>query len=72
MMILPFLVKYGININNLKDELAFVAIKNGKHNGLGYIFSNFKLGINDNLRLDKLYDLIINLAVKDFNNKKVI
>ena len=62
----------GININNLKDELAFVAIKNGKHNGLGYIFSNFKLGLNDNLRLDKLYDLIINLAVKDFNNKKVI
>ena len=33
----------SINLSNLKSKLSFVAIKNGKHNGIGYLFSNFDL-----------------------------
>jgi len=60
--------RIGITINNLKEELAFVAIKNGKHNGLGYIFSNLDLNLPKVIGLYEVYDILISLALKDFKN----
>ena len=59
-------------IKNLKNKLAFVAIKNGKHDGLGYVFSNRELNCPKNLKLKDLHDIIINLALLDSKklNKK--
>ena len=38
----------GISLASLKSKLAFVAIKNGKHDGLGYVFSNYETEILKN------------------------
>ena len=59
-------------IKNLKNKLAFVAIKNGKHDGLGYIFSNKDLNLPEKIKLKDLYNIIINFAVSDYKklNKK--
>ena len=44
---------------NFKSYLAFVAIKNGEHNGIGYLTSNFDLEISkDSVDLKDLKDLI--------------
>ena len=58
-----------IQIKNLKKKLSFVAIKNGKHNGTGYMFSNSKLNLDHEIRLDKVYSILKKLAIKDFKNK---
>ena len=36
---LKFIGPNGISISSLNSKLSFVAIKNGKHDGLGYVFS---------------------------------
>jgi hypothetical protein len=58
----------GISIGSLKSKLAFVAIKNGKHDGLGYIFSNRPLDVQDVLPLSNIYDIIKNFALIDKNS----
>ena len=55
----------NISLNNLRSKLAFVAIKNGKHNGLGYVFSNMPLDIPKEIKLEEIYDLIKNKALAD-------
>ena len=58
-------------ISNLSKKLAFVAIKNGKHHGIGYVFSNKKMDLPNKIELNKLYDFIKEKAVQDFNSKKI-
>jgi len=46
-------------LNSFKSYLAFVAIKNGEHNGIGYLTSNFDLKILENpIELKGLGNLI--------------
>jgi hypothetical protein len=50
--------------DNFKSYLAFVAIKNGEHNGIGYLTSNFDLEISKNsIDLKDLKDLIKNYSL---------
>lgn len=58
-------------IGNLKNKLAFVAIKNGKHDGLGYVFSNKELNLPEKIKLKALYNIIINFAVSDYRKLKI-
>lgn len=55
----------GISIVNLKSKLAFVAIKNGKHDGLGYLFSNMPLDLPEDIKLTQVYDVIKRNALAD-------
>jgi hypothetical protein len=58
----------NIIITNLKDKLAFVAIKNGKHHGTGYIFSNKEMNLPNKIELKEVKNFIVNSAVEDFQN----
>ena len=55
----------GISIESLKSKLAFVAIKNGKHDGLGYIFSNMPMDLPQEIKLTEVYDFIKRNALAD-------
>lgn len=55
----------GVSIGSLKSKLAFVAIKNGKHDGLGYVFSNRPLEIQGVIPLQDLYHIIEKFALVD-------
>lgn len=50
-------------LNNFKSYVAFVAIKNGEHNGIGYLTSNFKLNISDKIPVTDVKDLIKSTAL---------
>lgn len=54
-----------IKVKELKSKLAFVAIKNGKHHGLGYIFSNQALDLPEKVPLKDVFDYIRVKAVQD-------
>ena len=55
----------GVSIGSLKSKLAFVAIKNGKHDGLGYIFSNMPMDLPQEIKLTEVYDFIKRNALAD-------
>ena len=55
----------GISINELQSKLAFVAIKNGKHNGIGYIFSDTPLNLPKKIKLTEVYNLIKKITMAD-------
>ena len=57
----------GVFIGSLKSKLAFVAIKNGKHDGLGYVFSNMPMDLPEEIKLTEVYDFIKRNALKDAN-----
>ena len=61
---LSFKSNLGNDINDLKNKLAFVAIKNGKHDGIGYIFSNKKLDLPPKIELKEAFHLIKKLALE--------
>lgn len=46
-------------IEDFKKYIAFVAIKNGEHNGVGYITSNFDLNLPDEIDLTEVKDILI-------------
>jgi len=46
-------------IGNIKNHVAFVAIKNGEHNGIGYLSSNFNLNLGKKINLKELKQLIL-------------
>ena len=51
-------------LDNFKSYITFVAIKNGEHNGIGYLTSNFDLEISKNsIDLKDLKDLIKNQSI---------
>ena len=45
-------------LDNFKSYLAFVAIKNGEHNGIGYLTSNFVLKLENQINLTDLKSII--------------
>lgn len=51
--------KNNKEIKNFKDYIAFVAIKNGEHNGTGYVLANFDLKLQQNRPLKELHDKIL-------------
>jgi len=55
----------GISIGSLETKLAFVAIKNGKHNGIGYVFSNRPMDLHEDIQLTEVYDFIKRSAIAD-------
>ena len=55
----------GISLTSLKSKLAFVAIKNGKHDGLGYMFSNMPMDLPKEIKLTEVYDFIRRKALAD-------
>lgn len=55
----------GISMRSLKSKLAFVAIKNGKHDGTGYVFSNKPMNLPEQIKLSEVYDFIKRCALVD-------
>ena len=55
----------NISVGSLKSKLAFVAIKNGKHDGLGYVFSNLPMDLPEQIRLTEVYDFVKRNALAD-------
>jgi hypothetical protein len=55
----------GFSLALLKSKLAFVAIKNGKHDGLGYVFSNMPMDLPKEIKLTEVYDFIKRNALAD-------
>lgn len=50
------------DVDNFKKYIAFVAIKNGEHNGIGFLTSNFDLGLEEEIELKDVYNSLLNLA----------
>ena len=50
---LSFVSDKGKNIKNIKNKVSFVAIKNGKHNGIGYMFGNYKIALPNKIMLSE-------------------
>lgn len=59
----------NIEINSLKDKLAFVAIKNGKHHQVGHLFGNYSLGLSESISLKEAYGFIKSEALINKNFK---
>lgn len=53
----------GLKLDNFKSYIAFVAIKNGEHNGVGYITSNFNLKLKNQIELFELKSIIKKVAL---------
>jgi len=53
----------NFKIENFKTYVAFVAIKNGEHNGIGYLTSNFNLELDNQIKLTKLKSIIKKVAL---------
>lgn len=62
---LTFNSETGKQISELKSKLAFVAIKNGKHDAIGYVFSNEKLKLPQRFELKDVNNFIKELALKN-------
>lgn len=62
-----FINSKGEILDDLKSKLAFVAIKNGKHDGTGFVFSNESLKIEKELPLPlgNLSEIIKDLALEE-------
>ena len=52
-----------VKLGSFKSYLAFVAIKNGEHNGIGYVTSNFDLESEKKINLTNLKSLIKKVAL---------
>ena len=52
-------------IEKFKSYVAFVAIKNGEHNGIGYVTSNFDLNIKSRIKLTELKSIIKSVALNN-------
>ena len=45
-------------IQHFRSYVSFVAIKNGEHNGVGYVTSNINLKLKNQIPLTQLYNVI--------------
>tara|TARA_B110000977_G_scaffold200555_1_gene291534 strand:+ start:2656 stop:3957 length:1302 start_codon:yes stop_codon:yes gene_type:complete len=52
-------------IESFKSYLSFVAIKNGEHNGIGYLTSNFNMNIEKKINLTDLKSIIKKVALSE-------
>ena len=58
-------------LEGFKSYVSFVAIKNGEHNGIGYVTSNVNLKLKNQIPITQLYNIITDITVKKyFNNLK--
>jgi hypothetical protein len=55
----------NLKLENFKSYLAFVAIKNGEHNGIGYVTSNFDLNLENRIKLTSLNLIIKKVALNN-------
>jgi hypothetical protein len=55
----------NLKLEKFKSYLAFVAIKNGEHNGIGYITSNFDLKQEEKIELTSLKSIIKKVALSE-------
>lgn len=55
--------KINLKLENFKSYVAFVAIKNGEHNGIGYLTSNFDLKLEKQIKLTNLKSIIKKVAL---------
>ena len=53
----------NITINNFKSYVSFVAIKNGEHDGTGYLTANFDLNLEDTIELKSVNKIIKDTAL---------
>ena len=53
----------NLKLERFKSYLAFVAIKNGEHNGIGYLTSNFDLKLNQRIKLTDVKAVIKEVAL---------
>ena len=54
-----------LKLESFKSYLAFVAIKNGEHNGIGYLTSNFDLKLEKQINLTDLKSIINKVALSE-------
>ena len=52
-------------LEKFKSYIAFVAIKNGEHNGIGYVTSNFDLNLENIIKLTSLKSIIKKVALNN-------
>ena len=64
---LSFIGPENISISQLNSKLSFVAIKNGKHHGEGYVFSNKSMNLPSNIELKDVYHFIKNTVLLESN-----
>ena len=55
----------NLKLEKFKSYLAFVAIKNGEHNGIGYVTSNFVLKQEEKIKLTSLKSIIKKVALSE-------
>ena len=55
----------NLKLEKFKSYIAFVAIKNGEHNGTGYVTSNFNLNLANEIKLTELKSIIKNVALNN-------
>jgi hypothetical protein len=53
----------NLKLEKFKTYIAFVAIKNGEHNGIGYLTSNFDLKLEKQINLTDLKSIIKKIAL---------
>lgn len=53
----------NLKLERFKSYLAFVAIKNGEHNGIGYLTSNFDLKLKQQINLTDVKSVIKEVAL---------
>ena len=56
----------NLKLENFKSYLAFVAIKNGEHNGKGYLTSNFDLKLDELVNLSEIKAFIKKVATSKY------
>jgi len=55
--------EYNLKLEKFKSYIAFVAIKNGEHNGIGYVTSNLNLNLENRIKLTSLKSIIKKIAL---------
>jgi len=55
----------NLKLETFKSYLAFVAIKNGEHDGIGYVTSNFDLNLENRIKLTSLKSIIKKVALNN-------
>ena len=55
----------NLKLEKFKSYISFVAIKNGEHNGIGYVTSNFDLKQKEKIELSSLKSIIKNIALTE-------
>lgn len=62
---MSFIGPNEISVGALDTKLAFVTIKNGAHDSLGYVFSNKPMNLPEQIKLEAVYDFIKHNALVD-------